>query len=86
MNCFVYRSNKKQGMFLFLSNKNDLTCVPESLLNILGELSYSFEFDLKEDRKLEKIDAVELLKVMQENGYYLQMPPPKSELLGMKAN
>ncbi len=86
MNCFVYRSEKKQGMFLYLSNKDDFSCVPESLLKLLGETTYSFEFDLSKDRKLVKIEASEVMKTMNENGYFLQMPPPKSELLGIKLN
>lgn len=86
MNCFVYRSEKKQGMFLYLSKKNDFSCVPESLLKLLGETTYSFEFDLSKDRKLVKVEAIEVMKTMNKNGYFLQMPPPKSELLGMKVN
>ena len=86
MNCFVYRSNKKQGMFLYLMTKDDFSCVPESLITLLGETSYSFEFDLNKERKLVRVDSIEVMKVMNENGYFLQMPPPKSELLGIKVN
>ena len=86
MNCFVYRSEKKQGMFLYLSNKDDFSCVPESLLKLLGETTYSFEFDLSKDRKLVKVEAKEVMKVMDENGYFLQMPPAKSEVFGIKIN
>lgn len=86
MNCFVYRSEKKQGMFLYLSEKDDFSCVPESLLKLLGETTYSFEFDLSKDRKLVKVEAKEVMKTMSENGYFLQMPPPKSDLLGIKLN
>lgn len=86
MNCFVYRSEKKQGMFLYLSEKDDFSCVPESLLKLLGETTYSFEFDLSQDRKLVKVEAKEVMKNMSENGYFLQMPPPKSDLLGIRLN
>ena len=86
MNCFVYRSEKKQGMFLYLSNKDDFECVPESLMKLLGETTYSFEFDLNQDKKMVKVEAKEVMKTMDKNGYFLQMPPPKSELLGMKPN
>ena len=86
MNCFVYRSEKKQGMFLYLREKDDFSCVPESLMKLLGEITYSFEFDLSKDRKLVKVEAKEVIRTMNENGYFLQMPPPKSELLGIKLN
>lgn len=86
MDCFVYRSEKKQGMFLYLTKKDDFSCVPESLLKLLGETTYSFEFDLNKDKKLVKVEAEEVIKTMNENGFFLQMPPPKSDLLGIKLN
>lgn len=86
MNCFVYRSNKKQGMFLYLIKKDDFERVPESLLTLLGDISFSFEFDLSKDRKLVKAEASEVIRIINENGFFLQMPPAKSELLGMQVN
>lgn len=86
MDCFVYRSNKKQGMFLYLMKKDDFDCVPESLIKLLGDITFSFEFDLSRDRKLVKAEASEVIRIINENGFFLQMPPAKSELLGMKVN
>jgi uncharacterized protein YcgL (UPF0745 family) len=82
MNCFVYRSNKKQGMYLYLVEKDNFDDVPESLMKLLGELVFSFEFDLSKDRKLVKAESEEVLRILKENGYFLQMPPAKSELFG----
>ena len=86
MNCYVYRSNAKPGMYLYLIEKDNFTEVPDSLMQLLGEVIYSFEFDLSNDRKLVKAETQEVLRIMSENGYFLQMPPAKSELLGQKAN
>jgi len=86
MNCFVYRSNLQRGMFLYLTEKDDFSRVPESLLKMLGNVDFSFEFDLSKDRKLVRAEAEEVVRIMTENGYFLQMPPPKSDLLGQKAN
>ncbi|MEE9326851.1 MAG: YcgL domain-containing protein [Cocleimonas sp.] len=86
MNCFVYRSNLKTGMYLYLPEKDDFSNVPESLMKLLGDMDFSFEFDLSKGRKLVKAESEEVLRIMSESGYFLQMPPPKSELLGQKAN
>ena len=86
MNCFVYRSNLKAGMFLYLVEKDNFEKVPESLQKLLGDVEFSFEFDLGKDRKLVRAEAEEVRRIMQENGYFLQMPPPKSDLLGQKSN
>lgn len=86
MNCYVYRSNRQQGMYLYLLEKDDFSNVPESLLTLLGETTFSFEFDLSQDRKLVRAEAQEVIRNMKENGFFLQMPPARSELLGQKAN
>jgi len=56
------------------------------LLKLLGDITFSFEFDLSKDRKLVKAEATEVIRIINENGFFLQMPPAKSDLLGMKAN
>ncbi len=86
MNCYVYRSKHKQGLYLYLVEKDDFSQVPESLLKMLGETTFSFEFDLSENRKLVRAEALEVIRNMKENGFFLQMPPAKDELLGLKAN
>ena len=86
MNCFVYRSNLQAGMYLYLAEKDNFEDVPESLQKMLGDMDFSFEFDLSKDRKLVRAESEEVLRIMKENGYFLQMPPPKSEFLGQKAN
>ena len=86
MNCFVYRSNTKPGMYLYLVEKDDFSDVPESLMKLLGAVVYSFEFDLSKDRKLVKAESLKVIRNMEEKGYFLQMPPPKSEMLGLKIN
>jgi len=86
MNCFVYRSDRQKGMFLYLVEKDDFSKVPESLLTLIGEATFSFEFDLAHDRKLVRAEAQEVIRNMTENGYFLQMPPARDELLGQRAN
>lgn len=86
MNCFVYRSNNKPGMYLYLKEKDDFNEVPDSLIKLLGDIDFTFEFDLASDRKLVRAEAKEVLRIMQENGYFLQMPPPKGEILEKEYN
>lgn len=79
MNCFVYRSDRKSGMYLYLKEKDNFSSVPQALLDLLGDITFSFEFDLGEDRKLVRAEAKEVIRNMQENGFFLQMPPSKDE-------
>ena len=82
MNCYIYRSNKQKGMYLYLKDKDDFSKVPASLLTLLGDMDFTFEFDLSKSRKLVRAEASEVLRIMTENGYFLQMPPSKGDLLG----
>ena len=60
-----------------MSNFNE---VPDSLISLLGEVNFSFEFNLGQNRKLVRAEAKEVRRIMTENGYFLQMPPPKNEI------
>ena len=76
MQCYVYRSRRKPGSFLFLPEKDNFARVPEVLMTIFGTPEFSFDFELNAERKLVlKLEAPEIRRVMQENGFFLQLPP-----------
>lgn len=76
MQCYVYRSRRKSGSFLFVPEKDNFSRVPEVLLKIFGEPEFSFDFHLDAGRKLVlKVEASEIRRVMLENGFFLQLPP-----------
>lgn len=76
MQCYVYRSRRKPGSFLFLPEKDAFGQVPEVLMKIFGEPEFSFEFDLTPERTLMlKAEAREVMRVIGENGFFLQLPP-----------
>lgn len=75
MQCYVYRSKRKQQTYLFLPAQDEFSGVPESLLQLFGETEFSFEFELTAGRKLMLADATEVLRNINENGYFLQLPP-----------
>ena len=74
--CAVYRSNKKDLTYLYLPEKDeeDFSVVPEALRNMLGMLEYVMSFNLTEDRTLAQEDPVVVLKQIQDQGWFLQMP------------
>ena len=76
MQCYVYRSRRKPGSFLFLPDKDKFARVPEVLLKIFGTPEFSFDFVLSPDRTLMiKAEASEVMRVMKANGFFLQLPP-----------
>ncbi|EIJ34479.1 YcgL domain-containing protein [Thiothrix nivea] len=80
MQCYVYRSRRKPGSFLFLPEKGNFERVPGVLLKIFGEPEFSFDFELGAERKLMlAVEAPEIRRVMQENGFFLQLPPSEED-------
>jgi uncharacterized protein YcgL (UPF0745 family) len=75
MSCFVYRSKKNSEMYLYLPEKAQFTQIPESLLKLVGEVEFSFEFILNTERKLLRYEAAEVMQNLLDNGFFLQMPP-----------
>ncbi|WP_020558194.1 YcgL domain-containing protein [Thiofilum flexile] len=75
MQCYIYRSQRKQGAYLFLTERDDFSRVPEGLMRLLGSAYFSFEFDLQPDKPLAQGNSAEVIRHLTEHGFYLQLPP-----------
>lgn len=75
MNCSVYKSSLRFDHFLYVENEDDFSRVPTELLTLLGGLEHVISFDLKPERKLAQADAEVVMDCLQQEGYYLQLPP-----------
>lgn len=73
--CAVYRSRKKEGMYLFVDKRDDLGRIPGELLAFFGKPEFSMLLLIDESKKLARADAVRVLQEIAEKGFYLQMPP-----------
>jgi len=77
MNCYIYRSRKKVGSYLYLPEKNNFSELPEELLKLFGHPEFAFQFDLSSKKQLASIDSQTVIQHLQEQGFYLQIPPPE---------
>ena len=73
--CNIYRSSKKEGMYLYVDKKEDLQRVPEELWRLFGKPEFSMVILIDSNRKLARADAVKVLQEIADKGFYLQMPP-----------
>ena len=87
MLCYIYRSNRKLDTYLYLSDKDDFSSVPDELLRVFGPPEFSFSFDLTAARKLAKEDATEVLENLETQGYHLQLQDDEliEDMLSRKA-
>ncbi len=79
--CSVYSSLRKDEMYLYVDKKDELTKVPDALLEMFGPPKLVMDIPLKADRKLARVDTEKVLAGLEEQGYYLQMPPPKDDYM-----
>ena len=74
--CYIYRSKRKDELYLFLAEEEDFDCIPETIRKSLGQLEKAMELDLTPASKLARSNAAEVLKNLKEHGFHIQMPPP----------
>lgn len=76
IHCYIYRSKRKDELYLFLAKEGDFECVPEAILKSLGQLEKAMELDLTPETKLARSEAGEVIKNLKEHGFHIQLPPP----------
>ena len=73
--CPVYRSDKKEGMYMYVPKQDPFENVPEALLQTFGTPGHVMDLLLTPERTLARVDVRQVIQGIQQNGYYLQMPP-----------
>ncbi len=75
--CDVYKSRRKDETYLYVTRKDALSRVPEALLETFGKPELAMTLMLSPDKKLARADTEKVLQALEEQGFYLQMPPPR---------
>ena len=75
MQCYIYKSLKKNELYLYLNKKDDFSDVPEALIKSLGRLEFVMALELSAERKLARVDAVKVIDSINNKGFFVQMPP-----------
>lgn len=78
--CEIFRSSRKEEMYLYVDRAKGLADVPEALMARFGEPSSVMVLLLDSERKLARANAAEVLEKIEQQGFYLQMPPSEAEL------
>ena len=77
MKCVIYKGSRKADTFLYIERLDDFERVPDSLLELLGELQQVMQLTLSMSKPLANADVAEVMQLLESQGYYLQMPPEK---------
>src|SRR5690606_35104783 len=79
--CDVYKSRKMDEAYLYVSRKDALIRVPEALLTTFGKPELAMTLMLSADKELARAVAAKVLQQMDEQRFYLQVPPPRESRL-----
>lgn len=80
MLCSIYKSTKKEGAYLYISKKDDFSSVPEPLMTMFGKPVFVMVIKM-DGRKLAQVDIEKVKVSLEEDGFFLQLPPPPENLL-----
>lgn len=75
MICAIYKSSKKEGMYLYVPKKDDFSQVPDQLMQMFGKPVIVMMINLA-TRSLALVDVDKVKESMNKDGYFLQLPPP----------
>ncbi|MGB9670942.1 MAG: YcgL domain-containing protein [Halothiobacillaceae bacterium] len=92
IDCIIYRSRLKDGMYLYLRADVPYDEVPELLRQRMGRAMEVMRLRLTQERKLAREDVVTVMANLQKQGFHLQLPPTDeylaswdNEKLGLRA-
>ena len=71
----VYKGSRRAETYLYVPAADALARVPDTLLELMGELELVMEIELHPKRRLAREDIATVLRNLRERGYHLQMPP-----------
>jgi uncharacterized protein len=81
MLCAVYKSLKKDGTYLYVKQRDDFSSVPQALLTSFGAPVLVSIINLTKRQHLALADITKVQQQLQQQGFYLQLPPPVEDLL-----
>ncbi|NAW91222.1 MULTISPECIES: YcgL domain-containing protein [unclassified Vibrio] len=80
MLCSIYKSSKKEGTYLYIPKKDDFSQVPDTLMAMFGKPTLVMVVKL-EGRTLAQVNIEKVKESLDNEGFFLQLPPPPQNLL-----
>lgn len=75
MQAYVYKSQRKEETFVYLSVRDDFDCLPEPLREQMGEMTFILEIALTPERRLAREDIAVVRSNLSTRGFHIQFPP-----------
>jgi uncharacterized protein len=79
--CEVFKSPRREEMYLWVDRRFVWESAPESLLDRFARPVSLMTLVLTPEKTLGRARATDVMTAIRENGYYLQMPPAREDYL-----
>jgi len=77
----IYKSDKVEELYLYVEKAKGISLVPEDLKEKMGRLIHVSDMILVPERRMARADAKRVIDVIDDRGFYLQLPPAKEDYL-----
>lgn len=83
MHCSVFKSPRREYLYLYLKQDAALEDIPPDLARMFGEPQFVIDLELSPERPLAQEDVKQVIRNLDDQGFHLQMPPgeDKGDLL-----
>ncbi|APR70277.1 MULTISPECIES: YcgL domain-containing protein [Acinetobacter] len=84
MHCDIYRSSKKDEMYMYIArpnssenneSENPFDGIPETVLQAFGKATFVMRLELHAERKLARANVLHVMDSLETKGFFIQMPP-----------
>ncbi len=73
--CAIYKTAKRDGLYLYVKEQDDFSDVPPEVMQQFPKPEHVFDLELSASRSLARVDVMVVMKNLETEGFYLQMPP-----------
>lgn len=74
ISCYVYKGKRRDDGYLYVVKKDEFSRVPPALMKMLGGVQFVMELELWADRRMAQVSAEEVMRQLQQHGFFLQLP------------
>ncbi len=74
MQCWIYRSNVREGLYVWLRDEEGLPDLPDPVRRQLGDAELAMTIDLTPTTTLSQEDPAVVLENLESRGFHVQMP------------
>jgi len=75
MKCKIFKTKKRDEMYLYVRDNVEYKDLPDNLLTLFGEPEHVMDLELSKDKPLAREDVLQVMANLQEQGFFLQLPP-----------